>query len=190
MLNIILVTSLIVGFIACIVEIYFITAYIRSRFGKYPPFVFSFGKAKHIVIKEAENFLQKQKSPINIFDLGCGDGCLLIPLAKKFPQHNFIGYDWDKVPYYIAKFRTKKIANIQIRNCDFMKQDYQNAQLILCYTGNGLSEPLGYKLNSEIPKNCLVISEAFELKHLSLMQTISSPTLKMPIKVFLYQKKS
>ena len=184
----ILSLALLIGISACIIEAYFIITYVRSGFVKYPPFILSFGRAKNIVIKEAEKFLNQQKDPIKVVDLGCGSGSLLLPLAKKFPQHHFIGYDWDKIPYLIAKYRTKKIKNISIYNCDFMKQNYTEAKLLLCYTGPSLKEELGQKLHNEIPSGTLIISEAFELSHIPLKEIISAPTLKMPIKIFLYQK--
>lgn len=184
----ILSIALFIGILACIIEAYFLITYVRSGFGKYPPFILSFGRAKNIVIKEAEKFLNQQKAPIKVVDLGCGSGSLLLPLAKKFPQHHFIGYDWDKIPYFIAKYRTKKIKNISIHNRDFMKQSYTDTKLLLCYTGPSLREELGQKLYNETPLDSLIISEAFELNYLPLKEVISAPTLKMPIKVFLYQK--
>ena len=69
-----------------------------------------------------------------------------------------------------------------------MKQNYTEAKLLLCYTGPSLKEELGQKLHNEIPSGTLIISEAFELSHIPLKEIISAPTLKMPIKIFLYQK--
>ncbi|MBR1778318.1 MAG: class I SAM-dependent methyltransferase [Alphaproteobacteria bacterium] len=129
------------------------------------------------------------QAPIKVVDLGCGSGSLLIPLAQKFPQHHFIGYDWDKVPYFIAKFRSRKIPNIQLFNRNFMKENYSDVQLIVCYIGPSLKIPLGKKLYEELPEGAFVVSETFELDFLSLQEVIQANTLKIPTKVFLYQKK-
>ncbi len=183
-----ILTLLLIGFSFCFLEIYFLLAYIRSGFGKYPPFVISFGRAKNIVLNEAEKILAKTSHKTNVYDLGCGDGGLLLPLAKRFPHHVFIGYEWDWLPYLLAKFRCRNHPNIKIIKADFMKQNYHNAGLVLCYTGPYLKHRLGHKLNNELSKGTHVISEAFELDELPQKKEISSPTLKMPMKVFLYQK--
>lgn len=188
--NVIFFLALSVGFGACILTLYFFITYVLSGFGKYPPFVCSLGSSRKTVIQEAEKILQKMSSPVNVVDLGCGNGSLLIPLAKEFPLHQFIGYDWDKVPYWLAKIRTKKIKNIRLFNSNFMKENYSNIQLVLCYTSPTLKDPLGAKLQSELPEGSFVISETFELDHLTLLDTIQTSTLRIPTKVFLYQKKN
>lgn len=188
MKTLLLLFLLLLGLTACALELYFLFAFIRSRFGKYPPFVVSFGCARKMVLAEAENFLEKARKNIKVYDLGCGSGALLLPLARKFPHHSFIGYEWDWVPLLIAKFRCRNQKNIKIIKADFMKQNYKDAGLILCYTGNLLKKTLGNKLNNELKKGTLVISEAFELDYLPPKGQISTPTLKIPIKVFLYQK--
>ncbi|MBO4520254.1 MAG: methyltransferase [Alphaproteobacteria bacterium] len=186
--NIIVLLALFIGLGACVFTLYFFITYLRSGFGKYPPFVCSLGKAKKIVIQEAEKILQEKKDPVNVADLGCGSGSLLIPLAKKFPQHHFIGYDWDIVPYLIAKFRSRKLPNVHIYRRNFMKESYGDMQLIMCYTGESLSAILGEKLNQEISKDALIVSETFELGSLRLKEKIQTDTLKIPTKVFIYQK--
>jgi len=188
--NLFLFFALSIGFVACILTFYFFITYLLSGFGKYPPFVCSLGSARKTVILEAEKILQKMPSPVNVADLGCGSGSLLIPLAKKFPQHNFIGYDWDIVPYLIAKFRSRKIPNIRLYRRNFMKENCDDIQLVLCYTSPTLKEPLGEKLFSDLPEGSFVISETFELDYLTLLDTIQTNTFKIPIKVFLYQKKT
>ncbi len=179
---------LLIALLGCLTEIYFLITFIRSSFGKYPPFIISFGKAKNIVIYQAKRFLEQAPKSLHIYDLGCGSGSLLLPLAKEFSQHQFTGYEWDWLPYLIAKIRCRKYPNIKIIKADFMLQNYNDAGLILCYTGATLSHPLGEKLNNELPAGSLVISEAFKLDHLPPKETLEAPTIKMPIKIFLYQK--
>jgi len=184
----ILILALIIGFAASIFTFYFFITYMLSGFGKYPPFVCSLGSARKAVIQEAEKILQTMPSPIKVADLGCGSGSLLIPLAKKFPQHHFIGYDWDIVPYLIARFRSRKIPNIRLFRRNFMKENYSDTQLIVCYISPSLKNSLGQKLSQELPAGSIVISETFELAHLTLVDTIQTDTLKIPTKVFVYQK--
>ncbi len=186
--NFLIFLALALALIGGVLEIYYIIAYIRSGFGKYPPFIASFGRAKNTVISQAKLFLNQTSKSLKIYDLGCGCGSLLIPLAKDFSHHQFVGYEWDWFPYLIAKMRCRKYSNITITKTNFMLQNYEDANLILCYTSNGLSQPLGKKLNNELRAGALVISETFKLNHLPLKDELESPTIKIPIKIFLYQK--
>lgn len=180
--------TLIFAFAGCFLELYYIIAYIRSGFGKYPPFIASLGHTRKHMIEEAENFLKNKKDKTVVVDLGCGSGCLLIPLAKKFPQHTFIGYDWDYIPFGIAKFRCRKISNITLFRCSFMKVSHKNADLILYFGIMSLKEPLGKKLQSEIKPQTLVLSEAFPLNHLKLKKEKQTSACKIPLKIFIYTK--
>lgn len=178
-----------VGFAACFFEGYYLLMFLRSGCGKYPPFILSFGKAKEVVLKEAEKVLAAAAFPLKIVDLGCGSGTLLIPLARQFPQHQFVGYDWDFIPFCIAKWKCRKLSNVQIFHKNFLKPVYDNTDLVLCYTSPFMKEILGKKLQKELKEGSVVISEAFSLSCLENERIIEANTYKMPIKVYIYERK-
>ena len=60
-----------------------------------PPYVPSFGQEKKFITQRVGEILANTTETKTILDPGCGTGTLLISLAKKFPQHNFIGIEWD-----------------------------------------------------------------------------------------------
>lgn len=186
--SILALLALIAGFGAIIYLIYQTYSYIRCGCGKYGPFVSSYGKIKEDIIDKAREILKKSKKPLKITDLGCGSGALLIPLAKEFPDHEFIGLDWDVVPLMMGKIKSHGLKNIKFVKGDYMKTSHADMDLILCYVLKVTGEPLGKKLNAEIKDSCTVISEMFPLGHLKEVEQINSSLFGVPEKIFIYKK--
>ena len=118
---------------AIIIQIYLFYTFIHARFGKYPPFFPTRIRVVKMICAELEPFLS-QTEPLNVTDLGCGDGRILFRLAEKYPQHRFKGYEWDVVPYSVAKKRAKKFPNVEIFRQDFMKADYTKDNVLILFT--------------------------------------------------------
>lgn len=186
--SILALLALIAGFGAIIYLIYQTYSYIRCGCGKYGPFVSSYGKIKEDIIDKAREILKNSKKPLKITDLGCGSGALLIPLAKEFPEHEFIGLDWDMVLLMMGKIKSHGLKNIKFVKGDYMKTSHADMDLILCYVLKVTGEPLGKKLNAEIKDTCTVISEMFPLGHLKEIEQINSSLFGVPEKIFIYKK--
>ena len=188
--GLILFIALVIGFMAAIYLIYQAYSFIRCGCGKYGPFVSSYGKIKKDILDEARNVLKKSKKSLKVTDLGCGSGALLLPLAEEFPQHEFIGLDWDVVPLTMGKIKAKRkgLKNIRFVKGDYMKTSHADMDLIMCYVLKVTGEPLGKKLASEIKKDCVVISEMFPLGHLKEIKQIQSSLAGIPEKIYIYKR--
>ena len=172
--------------LACILNIYLIVFFIKSK-GELPPFIASVGAPKKAVIEQASAFL-KQNPTAKIADLGCGSGSLLIPLAKQFPNHQFVGYEWDFVPYFLGKLKAHKLKNITYLRRDFFKEDLSGFQLILCYLGTGeIQKQIGTKLNNELSSDSLIISEIFQLENLKKHAETDIKCGPMTFKIYQYK---
>lgn len=187
--GIIVILALIIGFAAVIYLVYQAYSYARCGCGKYGPFVSSYGQLKEDILNEAREILKKSKKTLHVTDLGCGSGALLIPLAKEFPQHRFIGLEWDIVPLTMGKIKARGLKNITFEKGDYMKTSHADMDLILCYVLKVTGEPLGKKLAEEIKDDSIVISEMFPLAHLQEIKQIQSSLFGVPEKVFVYKKK-
>lgn len=173
---------------ACLFELYLLISYVRCR-GKYPPFVISFGRVKRDLLQKAEEVLAGEEESVDVVDLGCGSGSLLVPLAKKFPQHRFYGYEWDALPFFLVKKRTGKLNNLHIYKKDFMKEDLSRYKLLLCNVGNGLEQELGRKLNAEISADAIVLPEMFRLAFLREKEIFPSRLWGLRVNVFWYVRR-
>ncbi len=180
--------ALVIGFLAMIYVVYQFYSFIRCGCGKYGPFVSSYGKIKDDIIDEARSILKKAKKPMKVTDLGCGSGVLLLPLAKEFPQHEFVGLEWDIVPLTMGKIKARGLKNIRFVKGDYMKTSHKDMDLIMCYVLKVTGEPLGKKLAKEIKEDTVVISEMFPLGHLDEVKQIQSSIYGVPEKIFVYRK--
>lgn len=186
--GILLILALFMGFCAIVYLIYQAYSFIRCGCGKYGPFVSSYGKIKEDILDEARAILKKSKKPLKITDLGCGSGALLLPLAKEFPNHEFVGLEWDRVPLTMGKLKAYGLKNIKFVQGDYMKTNHGDMDLIMCYVLKATGEPLGKKLAKEIKPTCTVISEMFPLGHLKEVKQIDSSIYGVPEKIFIYKK--
>lgn len=174
--------------VLCIgLELYFLYAMFISKNCKYPPAFPSFGNMKKIALAEAEKFLNSSQRPLKIIDLGCGVGGLLLPLAKKFPQHQFVGYDWDFFVCQILKLRARKLSNLTVVRDNFMHADLKQYDLLLCFLDTKAAEDLSLKMKQEINSNALIVSSAFELKGLTPTNVLDAKSFGMPLKVYVYK---
>ncbi len=168
-------------------ELYFIYAVIISKNCKYPPAFPSFGNMKKIALSEAEKFLSTADKPLKVIDLGCGTGGLLLPLAKKFPEHQFVGYDWDFFVCQILKWRARKLTNLAVVCDNFLKAKLQDYDLLLCFLDTKAAKELSLKVSQEIKPDTMIISSAFELKDLTPSEVFDAKSYGMPLKVYVYK---
>ncbi|MFV0625946.1 MAG: hypothetical protein ACK5N8_01170 [Alphaproteobacteria bacterium] len=112
-------------------NIYIYHALFSTKFGKYPPFVPTDSLRKKIVVEEVSKILENSKDKKFFLDAGSGIGTILIPLTKRFPQHDFVGIEWGKIMSYISKIRSKNLKNIKIINDDMLKKNFENMILFI-----------------------------------------------------------
>jgi hypothetical protein len=68
-----------------------------------------------------------------IYELGSGWGKLVATLAREFPNAQVIGIERSPLPYWIARFRTRHLSNVELHRGDFYKFDLRNASAVTCY---------------------------------------------------------
>ena len=112
-----------------IVAIYF---FVSSCFMRYPPPIPSSGQLKEKVLEGIREYLQNSDS-MTFMDLGSGWGTLLIPLAKQFPQHRFIGVERVFVPYFFSKLRSHNLKNLSFIHGDIFKTDISQTDMVFCF---------------------------------------------------------
>ena len=179
-----LVIAILIYILAWLFFLWVVASFFIFKCWKCPPYIPSFGKVKYTLLQEASRILKGARKPLVVADLGCGDGCLLAHLARQFPQHQFVGYEWNPLPFYLAKLRLKKYPNARVIRADVMREDLSHIDLVVCYW---LSEiDYAQKLRRSLKKSAIVLSEVFEVKEWKAHRTVASRLCGFQTQVFIY----
>jgi len=107
------------------------------------------------------------KAGEKVYDLGSGDGRIVIMAAQKF-HADAIGVELDKD---LCKLSTDKIVklrlekNAHIVNGDLLKQNYSSADLITVYLLPGFIDKVQPMLDQQLKKGARVVAHDFEFKN-------------------------
>lgn len=139
---------------------------------------------------EAAFFLAKPKKDEIVYDLGCGDGRVLIYAAKNY-QTNGIGYDIS--PFCVLKARWKVFVSglskkIKIEEKSLFRADLKNADIIFLYNGTEIMSRLEKYIFDELKPTARIVSLAFSFENHHPIATKIVRQLGKKTKVFLYKK--
>ncbi len=181
-----LIFILLIGYAGIFFVVHALYSFCKCGCGQFAPYVPSVGKAKECMLSCAREKLKQAHSSMTVVDMGSGTGTLLIPLAKEFPQHRFIGLEWDRIPYLFARYKSRDLKNIQWHCENFMTYSCREADVIFCYILKTAQNRVGRKLANEIKSDCLVISELFTLPQLEEIQQFKTG---IGVPVYLFRRK-
>lgn len=150
---------------------------ILSGFIKNPPIIPTTGKTYKTIIKKVSERIKECElndtfKPFKVVDAGCGFGTLIVPLAKKFPQHQFIGIEHSYIPFWIAKFRGRRISNMQIIHQDIFDYDFKDISFVICFLLPSIMDKFTKKCLQELQKKSYIFSNRFKLVGLEPFETI------------------
>lgn len=100
-----------------------------------------------------------------MFDLGSGDGRIVIMAADKFGMHS-AGVEFDKDLYSQSSERIRRMGlteKAKIIHGDLLQQDYTSADLITVYLLPVSNEKLRPLLEKQLKKGARVVAHDFEV---------------------------
>jgi len=105
------------------------------------------------------------KSNDVVYDLGCGDGRIVIAAAKKFGSRG-VGVDIDPARIREAKENAKKagVENlVRFEENDLFKTDIHDANVVMLFLLNSVNLKLRPKLLAELKPGTRVVSNTFDM---------------------------
>jgi SAM-dependent methyltransferase len=128
----------------CLLTAVFFVTEICAALATVAPFVPVPGHAEEKILEH----LRLSEGSV-LYDLGCGDGRLLLKAVERFPGITAIGIERAWRPYLLARFKTRN-SLIQIRRGDFFQSDLSDATHIFFYLFPGIPD----RLLSIMKKQC------------------------------------
>jgi len=118
--------------------------------------------------------LQKYKPDAKIFyDLGCARGTLSLRLKKIFPLIDIYGIDNDIVKICFAKLKSKILRReVCFQTRDIFKTDLRNVDIIYTYLWYDLMPVLEKKLQKELKRGAVVITNTSHFQDWQPMEKI------------------
>ena len=117
------------------------------------------------------------KAGEKMFDLGSGDGRIVIMAAQKF-HARAVGIELSKDLWKLSSDKIHKLKLDQtasIVNGDLLKQDYSSADLVTIYLFPGFIDKVQPLLDQQLKKGARVVAHDFEFKNWTPEQVLNIP---------------
>jgi precorrin-6B methylase 2 len=99
-----------------------------------------------------------------VYDLGCGDGRIVVAAAKRGARAVGIDIDPQRIKEATANVKAEKVANrVRLIEGDLFEADISEATVVTLYLLNRLNEKLKPKLMKELKPGTRVVSHAFDM---------------------------
>lgn len=126
--------------------------------------------------------LAKINSQDIVYDLGCGDGEVLIQSAKLGASG--VGIEIDPVRFLVAKIRsyTNNVSRkIKFKRGNFFKENISKSSVVIVYLVPKTLEKLLPKFKKELKKGTRIVSFVYEIKGLKPVKTDKQNRLSLYI---------
>ncbi|MGF6243723.1 tRNA A58 N-methylase Trm61 [Paraburkholderia sp. GAS38] len=113
-----------------------------------------------------------------VYELGSGWGSLVIALAKAFPEARIRGIEMSPLPYWVARFRTRKLANVALQRANFYACNLQDAHAVTCYLMIKPMPKLAALLDRMLKPGTPVVSLTFWFREREVVASRQGPGLR------------
>ena len=113
-----------------------------------------------ILLEESES---QKKEKLLFLDAGAGLGTVILFLAKRYPNHHFIGVENSPIPFFIGKMRTQKLPNIEWRWGNYERQNFENADILYAFLSPAPMPKIWNQAHRQMQKGALFLSNTFEI---------------------------
>ncbi len=176
----ILFTDIIAGAILTLTMLMLATAMVNLFFRV--PFVPSKMKS----VKRMIEMANLKKGEI-VYDLGCGDGRLLIEAEKK-QNVKTRGFEIAPIPFLLANIKKwLGSAKIKLYFSNFLKANLSDADVVFCYLGTDVMPLLYQKMKKECKKGTRIISNTFRIPEIKPVKIYQKDMEQRIPTIYLYE---
>ncbi len=155
-------------FLVCIFVGLFFISQLLAAFTLNAPFI----PIPKKIVKDVVTHLHLQNDSI-LYDLGCGDGRILLETSTHCPGIKCVGIERAFFPYLLAKFKTRHIPTIEIRRENIFNTTISDATHVFMYLWPGMPDKILPLLEKKCKPGTRVISCDFECMYRPATETIT-----------------
>jgi len=119
-----------------------------------------FYPSSHVVIEKMLS-LAGVNTESTVYDLGCGDGEIVVAAARNHNAKKVVGIEQDQRLYFIALRRTRHYKNAVIIHANYDDVNISEATVVTLYQSATENARLKPKLLNELPEGAKVVSHDF-----------------------------
>ncbi|HMM53389.1 MAG TPA: methyltransferase domain-containing protein [Candidatus Desulfobacillus sp.] len=123
--------------------------------GEVPLFLSSRGVADAVL------GLLPPRAGLRVVDLGCGSGGLLLRLARARPDARFLGIEHAPLPWLLARWRGRGLANLELRRGDLWRAPLAEADVVFVFLSPSVMPRLWRRAHEEMRPGSLLVSSSF-----------------------------
>jgi SAM-dependent methyltransferase len=112
-------------------------------------------------------------TPCHVVDLGCGDGRLLLRLARARPDCEFTGFEHAPLTWLWARLAAFGQPNCRIRRGDFWRQNLGLYEVAYAFLSPVPMPRLWAKACAEMRPDSLLVSNSFEVPGIAAERTVA-----------------
>ncbi len=109
----------------------------------------------------------------NVYDLGCGDGRIVIAAAQRGARGLGVDLDYDLIANAKVAARQAGVADrVRFERGDLFEMDYREATVVMLYLSERLNLQLWPRLKAQLKPGSRIVSHRFKMGDLKPERTI------------------
>jgi SAM-dependent methyltransferase len=114
-----------------------------------------------------------------VYDLGCGDGIVLIDLARRQPDARYVGFEIAPAPWFIGQVRRllagRAARNVSLRLRDFFGRELGDADVIFAFLTEPAHQKLAAALSGGVKPDAVIVIEGWPLPGPAPERVVTTP---------------
>ncbi|MBD9358433.1 class I SAM-dependent methyltransferase [Methylomonas albis] len=99
----------------------------------------------------------------SVIDIGAGLATVVVPLAKARPDVAIAALERAPLPWLLAAWRCRNLANVRVGRSSFWDQDLRQFDVVFAFLSPPVMAKIGEKIRREMRVGCLFVSSSFPL---------------------------
>jgi trans-aconitate methyltransferase len=96
-----------------------------------------------------------------VYDLGCGDGSILVSAAKDFHAKKVVGIEQNPKLYRVALMKTAGLRGVQVIFANYDDVNLSEASVVTLYQSASENARLKRKFSDELSSGTIIVSHDF-----------------------------